>query len=220
MNARLAAFVDELHADGVAHDAAQADRLLKRRNLEPATARFLGLLVRIAGARSVVEIGTANGYSTIWLGDAVGDTDGRLVSVDTASGDEARANLARADALHPGVAKRVELRHEDGGVYLAGLPDASVDLLFLDAERVEYPRWWPHPVRVVRPGGVLAIDNVVSHPDEVAPFLALLAVEPAFVCGTLAVGKGLHLAWRGIDRDRSSSLTANVTRLLLRQLRF
>ena len=72
MDQRLLMFLDELYADGVEHDAAQPDRLLKRRNLEPDTAGLLSLIVRIAGARTVVEIGTSNGYSTIWLADAVG----------------------------------------------------------------------------------------------------------------------------------------------------
>ena len=190
MNQRLAAFVDALYDSGVAHDAAQPDRLLKHRNLEVSTAELLSLTVRIAGARRVVEIGTANGYSTIWLADAVGDIGGQVVSIDTAANDEARTNLARADAVQPGLVMRVELRQEDGGAYLARLADGSVDLLFLDAERVEYPSWWPHPVRVLRPGGVLAIDNVLSHADEVAPFLALLAREPAtLVSTTVAVGK-------------------------------
>jgi hypothetical protein len=67
MNRRLSAFVAELYASGVAHDAAQPDRLLKHRNLELSTADLLSLTVRMAGARRVVEIGTANGYSTIWL---------------------------------------------------------------------------------------------------------------------------------------------------------
>jgi predicted O-methyltransferase YrrM len=196
MNPALRSFADALHADGVAHDAKQPDRLLKRRNLEPATAELLGLVVRCAGARRVVEIGTANGYSTLWLADAVADTDGRVVSVDSATSDDARANLARAEALQRGLAERVAFEQADGGAHLARLADASVDLLVLDAERVEYPRWWPHPMRVLRPGGALAIDNVLSHPDEVAPFLALLAAEPAFVGATVAVGKGLHLAWR------------------------
>ena len=193
---RFAEFMNDLYADGVAHDAAQPDRLLKRRNLEPASADLLGLVVRIAGACRVVEIGTANGYSTIWLADAVGETEGQVVSIDTAATDQARTNLARADAVQPGLAKRVELRQQDGGAYLAALADGSIDLLFLDAERVEYPGWWPHPARVLRLGGVLAIDNVLSHADEVAPFLKLLAEDTRLVGATVAVGKGLHLAWR------------------------
>ena len=196
MTPNLRRFLDDLHATGAAHDAAQPDRLLKYRNLEPATAELLSLVVRMAGARRVVEIGTANGYSTAVLADAVADIDGHLVTVDSALQDEARGNLARAEAVQPGLVTRVEFRQEDGGAFLAGRAYESVDLVFLDAERVEYPGWWPHPVRVIRPGGVLAIDNVLSHPDEVAPFLALLAREPAVVGSTFAIGKGLHLAWR------------------------
>ena len=198
MNQRLLKFLENLYADGAKHDRAQPDRLLKRRNLEPDTADLLSMVVRIAGARTVVEIGTSNGYSTIWLADAVGDTGGTVVSVDTASLEEARNNLASADTVQPGVATRVEFRQEDGGAYLARLADESVDLLFLDAERVEYPNWWPHPARVLRRGGVLAIDNVLSHADEVAGFLKLL--DEDFVGTTIAVGKGLHLALRLVER--------------------
>jgi predicted O-methyltransferase YrrM len=205
MNERLSVLVHNLYGDGVTHDAAQSDRLLKRRNLEPPTAALLSLIVRIAGARRVVEIGTANGFSTLWLADAVGDTDGQLVSVDSATNDAARSNLARADAAQHGLAERVELRQEDGGAYLARLADGSIDLLFLDAERVEYPTWWPHPARVLRPGGVLAIDNVLSHADEVAPFLMLLSRESSLVGATVAVGKGLYLAWRHDSTRRASS---------------
>jgi predicted O-methyltransferase YrrM len=205
MDQRLSTFVDDLYASGVAHDAAQPDRLLKHRNLEPPSAILLGLLVRISGARQVVEIGTANGYSTIWIADALCDTDGHVVTLDTAATDAARANIARADAVRPGLAKRVEFRKEDGGAYLARLTDGSVDLLFLDAERVEYPSWWPHPARVLRLGGVLAIDNVLSHADEVTPFLMLLAGDPALVGATVAVGKGLHLVCRRDGPRRAES---------------
>jgi predicted O-methyltransferase YrrM len=198
MNQRLLKLLENLYADGVAHDGVQPDRLLKRRNLEPDTADLLSMVVRIARVRTVVEIGTSNGYSTIWLADAVGDTGGAVVTVDTASLDEARNNLASADTVQPGLAARVELRQEDGGAYLARLADESVDLLFLDAERVEYTNWWPHPARVVRRGGVLAVDNVLSHADEVAPFLKLL--DRDFVGTTVAVGKGLHLASRLVER--------------------
>jgi predicted O-methyltransferase YrrM len=194
MNQRLAQFVHDLYAQGVAYDRAQPDRLRKRRNLEPDSADLLGLIVRIASARHVVEIGTSNGYSTIWLADAVADTGGRVVSVDSAPADEARANLAMADSAQPGLAARVELRQEDGGAYLAALADDSVDLLFMDAERIEYMSWWPHPARVVRPGGVIAVDNVLSHPGEVALLLEMLAEQ--FTGATVAVGKGLHFAWR------------------------
>jgi predicted O-methyltransferase YrrM len=191
VDAALRSLQLSLYAAGAAHDAAEPDRLRRLRNLEPDSAALLTLVLRAARARSAVEIGTSNGYSAIWLADALRDTGGRLTSVDVLSWEGVEANLAAA-----GVSPRVDLVLADGGVYLAGLPPASVDLLFLDAERVEYPGWWPHPARVLRPGGLLAIDNVLSHPDEVAEFLALVAADAAYVAETIPIGKGLHLAWR------------------------
>ncbi|GAA1870326.1 O-methyltransferase [Asanoa iriomotensis] len=184
------ALLADLYADGVHHDAAQPDRLLRRRNLEPDTAGLLAQLVRVVGGRRVVEVGTSNGYSTIWLATAARDVGGRVVSVDTQEWPGLRTNLRRA-----GVS--VDLRLLEGGAYLASLPSGSVDLLFLDAERTEYAEWWPHPVRVLRPGGVLAVDNVLSHPGEVASFLSLVSSDPRCRSVTVPVGKGLSVTWRG-----------------------
>lgn len=82
MDAKLRILLAELFEAGAAHDAAEPDRLRRLRNLEPATAELLTLVLRIAGARDVVEIGTSNGYSAIWLADAARDTGGRVTTVD------------------------------------------------------------------------------------------------------------------------------------------
>lgn len=191
MDDALRALLDDLYAEGAAFDAAEPDRLRRRRNLEPDAATLLTLVLRIARARTVVEIGTGNGYSAMWLADALRETGGHLVSVDVEAPVEATVNLARA-----GLGGLVTFEVCDGGAYLERLPDGCVDLLFLDAERVRYPGWWPAPRRVVRPGGVLAVDNVLSHPGEVADFLALTGADPSLSGMTVPVGKGLHLAWR------------------------
>jgi predicted O-methyltransferase YrrM len=181
----LRIFLDKLYAEGEAFDAERGDRLQRRRNLAPDAAELLGVTLRIAGAQDVVEIGTSNGYSAIWLADAVRDTGGSVVSVDVAASVEAVTNVR-----HAGLSAYARFEIADGGEFLARQPAESVDLLFLDAERTEYPSWWPHPQRVLRPGAVLAMDNVLSHPHEVAPFLALLE---SFTGTTVAVGKGLYL---------------------------
>lgn len=191
MDGRVRALLDELYADGVEHDANIPDRLRRRRNLEPDAAALLTMILRIGRMRTVVEIGTSNGYSAIWLADAVSDTGGRVTSVDIEADPGVAANLEKA-----GFVDAVELRIEDGGAHLASIPSGTVDLLFLDAERVEYAGWWPHPVRVLRPGGVLAVDNVLSHPDEVEEFLGLVNEHGEMVATTVPVGKGLYLAWR------------------------
>jgi predicted O-methyltransferase YrrM len=186
------AVLDRVSDAAARHDAAQADRLDRWRVLEPDAGRFLWFLTQAVGARTIVEIGTSRGVSTLWLADAVRATGGRVISFDTdqAAQDDAAASLAEA-----GLAGYVDLRPEDGGAGLAGLADGEVDLLFLDAERTEYPSWWPHPVRVLRAGGVLVADNALSHPDEIAPLEVLLRRDLTAVT-TIPVGKGELVARR------------------------
>lgn len=111
------------------------------------------------------------------------------VDVDSSVQAEARANLVRA-----GLDDVVELRTGDGGALLRELADGSVDALFLDAERVEYESWWPDPVRVLRPGGLLIVDNVLSHPDEVVEISARIEADSSLRSTVVAVGKGELIA--------------------------
>jgi predicted O-methyltransferase YrrM len=188
--------LDRLYQDGLAHDAAEPDRLRRLRNLEPDAAALLWITLRAVRPRLVVEVGTSNGYSTLWLADAVAAAGGQLVSVDIDAAIQATAAAHLAEA---GLAGVVELVAGDAGEYLAGLPDGGVDVLFLDAERTEYLGWWPHPLRVLRPGGLLAMDNVLSHPDEVADVRALLEADPTVATTVVDIGKGELLAVTALD---------------------
>ena len=174
MDTRLKTLLEQLHEHGAVHDADRADRLERLRNLEPGSASLLALLVRATGARSVLELGTSNGYSTLWLADALRDTGGRLVSVDLDGPRSAQAaqNLERA-----GLRELVELRVQDAAETLAGSPPGAWDMIFLDAERSAYAGYWPDLLRALRRGGLLAVDNVLSHADEVAELRALVQAE-------------------------------------------
>jgi predicted O-methyltransferase YrrM len=185
--------IERLTAAAAEHDAGQPNRLDRWRVLEPDAGRFLWFLTQSVGARSIVEIGTSRGVSTLWLADAARATGGTVTSYDT---DPAAQDDARRTTGEAGLAELVDFRVEDGGAALAALPDGSVDLLFLDAERTEYPSWWPHPVRVLRQGGVLVADNALSHPDEIGPVEELLRADPALVVTTITVGKGELVALR------------------------
>jgi predicted O-methyltransferase YrrM len=194
MDERVGAAIDALFAAAERHDATKVDRLERWRVLEPDAGRLLWFLTQAVQARAIVEIGTSRGVSTLWLADAARGTGGLVLSLDTdaAAQDEARRSVAEA-----GLAEYVEFRVADGGAALAELPDGAVDLLFLDAERTEYPAWWPHPARVLRPGGVLVADNALSHPAEIAPLRDLIEAEPGLVSTTIGVGKGELVALRG-----------------------
>jgi predicted O-methyltransferase YrrM len=190
VNARLEALLDDLRREGVEHDAPLADRTRRRRNLEPDSARLLHLLVLATGAGRVLELGTSNGYSTIWLSAAVAANEGTMVSVDLDEGRlaEARENVARA-----GFAEALDLRLEDAGDALSGSDPESWDMVFLDAERPAYPAYWSDLVRVLPPGGLLAVDNVVSHADEVADFRTLVTADRRVSEALVPTGAGVLL---------------------------
>ena len=193
MDAVVQRTIDELNRAAEEHDAGQADRLDRWRVLEPDAGRFVWFLTLTVRALMIVEIGTSRGVSTLWLADAARSTGGRVLSIDT---DEAAQEHARRSVAEAGLTEYVQFRVGDGGDALAGLPNGVVDLLFLDAERTEYPTWWPHPVRVLREGGALVVDNALSHPDEIAPLRALLEGDPGLAVTTIAVGKGELVALR------------------------
>jgi predicted O-methyltransferase YrrM len=193
MDTTVARVIDDLTRTAAEHDATKADRLERWRVLEPDAGRFVWFLVHATMARRIVEIGTSRGVSTLWLADAARTVGGRVVSIDT---DAAAQRHADATVAEAGLADHVEFRTDDGGAALAGMPDGAVDLLFLDAERTEYPSWWPHPVRVLRPGGVLVADNALSHPQEIAPLRELLEQDDRLAVTTLAIGKGELVATR------------------------
>jgi predicted O-methyltransferase YrrM len=190
---RLRTLLDELHRDGVEHDAGKAERLERRRNVEPDSARVLALLVHATGARRVLELGTSNGYSTIWLADALRGAGRRLLSVDV---DAVRSGEAARNLDRGGVRERVELRVEDAAMTLRESPDGAWDMIFLDAERSACAGYWPDLLRVLRPGGLLAVDNVLSHAEEVRELRALVNAEERISEALVPTGAGLLLVVR------------------------
>jgi predicted O-methyltransferase YrrM len=187
------AFADELYAAGRAHDAAEADRIRRWRNVEPETAELLGVIVRATRATRVLEVGTSNGYSTIWLGDAVEETGGTVVTLEI---DPARTALATEHVARAGLEHRVHLRTEDAGRALAGFPDSAFDLVFLDAERDAYVGYWPDLVRTLAPSGLVAVDNVISHAGELVTFRAAVDADDRVTHALVPVGAGVLLAVR------------------------
>jgi predicted O-methyltransferase YrrM len=191
MNAARRQVAARLYEAGREHDLAQADRLDRWRNVEPDTAELIGVLIRAARARRILELGTSNGYSTIWMADAAEATGGRVVSIDI---DPARIWLAAANLAEAGLVDQVELRSEDAAATLAGSSDGEWDFVFLDAERPAYAGYVRDLLRVLAPGGVLAVDNVRSHEQELVEFTALIEAEASLTQTVVPVGAGLRLA--------------------------
>ena len=193
MDATRRRFVDDLYLRSREHDAALSDRVERFRNVEPPTAELLAVLIRAAGARRILELGTSNGYSTVWLADAAEGIGGGVVTVDV---DPVRTELASENLRVAGVEALVELRVEDAAETISRSEDGEWEFIFLDAERPAYPSYLLDLVRTLAPRGLLAIDNVESHAHELVDFTSLIEAEPALTQTVVPVGAGLRLAVR------------------------
>jgi predicted O-methyltransferase YrrM len=169
--------------------AASAAAGLPAHEVAPNQGQLLHLLARLQGARTILEVGTLGGYSTIWLARQRAG-DGRLVTLEADPGyaEVARANLARA-----GLEAVVDVRVGDAAELLASLGAGGAgpfDLVFLDAEKAENPRYLERVLELTRPGSLIVADNIVrggavADADATDPrvagcrrFLELVAAEP------------------------------------------
>jgi predicted O-methyltransferase YrrM len=191
MTESLQVLLAELERFGEANDSATAERPRRMLNITRDTGEFLSVLVQATSARRVLEIGTSNGYSTLWLASAARATGGTVTTVELS---DYKVGLARQNFSRSGLASSITLVQDDAGRVLERAGDASFDLVFLDAERPEYPGWWPHLKRVLRPGGLLVVDNATSHPEQMAPFVALVKADADFTTSLVPVGNGEFLA--------------------------
>jgi predicted O-methyltransferase YrrM len=129
-----------------------------RMQVAPEQGAFMALLVRLTGATRILEIGTFTGYSSTAMALALPE-HGRITCLDVSREWTDRAREAWTDA---GVADRVELRIGPAAETLTQLEDDSFDLAFIDADKPGYDAYYAGCLRVVRPGGLILIDNVLQ----------------------------------------------------------
>ena len=153
--------------------------------------------MRATGARRVLELGTSNGYSTLWLAAAARSAGGVVVSVDT---DAQRSAMAARNLQRGGLRDLVELRVEDAALTLRSSADGAWDMVFLDAERSAYLGYWHDLVRSLRPAGLLAVDNVLSHASELVQFRASVQADARVSEAMAPTGAGLLLVVREAAR--------------------
>jgi predicted O-methyltransferase YrrM len=168
---------------------ASATAGLPQINVSPSQGKLLQLLAQVQGARSILEIGTLGGYSTIWLARAL-PRDGRLISLEA---DSKHVEVARANIARAGLADMVEVRV---GRALDTLPQlvaenrGPFDLIFIDADKPGYRDYLGWALKLSRRGSLIIADNVVRNGEVVDSasadpgvvgvrrFIDLLAAEP------------------------------------------
>jgi predicted O-methyltransferase YrrM len=147
---------------------ASADAGLPPIAVSPPQGKLLHLLARSIGARSVLEIGTLGGYSTIWLARAVGG-HGRVVTLEA---DASYAEVARANIARAGFADTVDVRVGaalDTLALLAAEQPEPFDLVFIDADKVNTPEYFAWALPRTRSGGLIIADNVIRDGAIVDP---------------------------------------------------
>ena len=183
----------ELEIQGQRNDSQEQDRKKKFLNLERPTAELIYVLLQASRRKNVLEIGTSNGYSTIWIAASLkACDDARFISIEISP---EKLVLARQNLAPAGFAHRVELREGNATEVVAGLK-GPFDCVFFDADRVSAPA----QLRLLLPklsGDVLLLaDNALSHPEEISAYKTMVEQLPGFICTLTPVGKGLHIAWR------------------------
>ncbi len=145
----------------------------------PVVGRLLYILARAAGARAILELGAATGYSAIFLGRAAAAHQGRVVTLelDPEMAARARENLRRA-----GLEAVVEVRPGDALELLAASAE-TFDLIFLDIDKESYLPALPHCRRLLRLGGLLVADNVGF--AGAAPFNQAICTDPQWAAVNL-----------------------------------
>jgi caffeoyl-CoA O-methyltransferase len=124
--------------------------------VQPETGALLHVLALAAGARRILEVGTAIGVSTLYLARALPE-DGQVVTFEI---DAERQNSARGYLERAGVLDRVDLRLQDAREGLAEL-DAPFDMAFVDGVKAQYGQYFDGVIPLLRSGGLLAVDNVL-----------------------------------------------------------
>jgi caffeoyl-CoA O-methyltransferase len=119
--------------------------------------RFLQLIVTLSGARNIVDIGTFTGYSALAMAEALGPED-RVLTIEHNS---ASAGIAQAFFARSPRGAKIDLQLGEAVDILKSLPDTSVDLVFIDADKVNYRTYFHESMRILREGGLILADNVL-----------------------------------------------------------
>jgi predicted O-methyltransferase YrrM len=184
----------KIEAFGQSNDAQETDRARRMLNLERSTAELIQILVLSSARKRVLEIGTSNGYSALWLASALRRIP-QAQWLTTIEHDPHKVQQARLNIAAAGLSEMITVHEGSATEIVLALP-GPFDCVFFDADRISAPE----QLRILLPklerDVLLLTDNVLSHPEEVAGYLKEFEHLPEFVTSIVTVGKGLHIAYR------------------------
>jgi predicted O-methyltransferase YrrM len=155
--------------------------------------KFLRVLVAMRSAKSVLEIGAASGYSGIWLGLGARESRGHVVSIEY---DAQRAKEAATNIQKAGLTDVVRVIHGDAFAEIPKL-QGTFDLVFLDAWKPDYKRFFDIVYPRLEPGGIFLAHNVVNKASEMEPFLKTIQNHPGLFTSIVSPGsEGMSVSYK------------------------
>ena len=155
--------------------------------------RFLRILVGSIGAKQVLEIGAASGYSAIWIGMGLRETGGKLVTIEF---DAVRAKEAAANVQRAGLSDIVQVIAGDAFKEIPKVP-GQFDLVFLDAWKPDYKKFFEMVFPRVTPGGLFLAHNVINKKNDMLDFLTLIETHPQALTTTVSPGyEGISMTYK------------------------
>ena len=155
--------------------------------------RFLRVLVGATGAKQVLEIGAASGYSAIWIGLGLRQTGGKLTTIEF---DPVRAKEAAANVQRAGLSDIVTVVHGDAFKEVPKVA-GTFDLVFLDAWKPDYKKFFDMVFPRVNPGGLFLAHNVINKKNDMLDFLAAIEKHPMALNTTVSPGhEGISITYK------------------------
>ena len=155
--------------------------------------RFMRVLIGLRNAKSILEIGAASGYSGIWLGLGARESHGHVVSIEF---DPQRAKEAAANIQKAGLADVVRVVHGDAFMEIPKL-QGTFDLVFLDAWKPDYKRFFDMVYPRLDAGGVFLAHNVINKSSEMKPFLDAIQNHPGLFTSVVSPGsEGMSVSYK------------------------
>jgi caffeoyl-CoA O-methyltransferase len=155
--------------------------------------RFLRVLVGAIGARQVLEIGAASGYSAIWIGMGLRQTGGKLVTIEY---DPVRAKEAASNVRKAGLSDIVQVISGDAFKEIPKV-QGQFDLVFLDAWKPDYKKFFEMVFPRVTPGGLFLGHNVINKKNDMLDFLSLIETHPQAMTTTVSPGhEGISMTYK------------------------
>ncbi len=165
-------------------------------NVSRENAQFLGFLTRAVGAHRVLEVGTSNGYSTLWFAKALQETGGHIDSIEF---DPGRYGKAKEHVAQSGLAHCITLHHGDALKILPTL-EGPYDLAFIDADKPQYLAYTHLILPMLRPGGLLIGDDTLSLADKMQDYLQFVRTASDLHTVDLSLDDGVTLSIKQPER--------------------